>query len=261
LTAERDVILSNKTLETRHDTPVRLAALGDIHCTERSQKVMNHLFKDLDKTAEILLVCGDITDTGRPTEMKVFLNSLQPSLAQGLTVVAILGEHDHHSQQAAEVVAMGREAGIVILEGEDNFYVYKNKIGIAGIKGYWGGFAPNFLPGVGEPTTKHLVTETLEEVRRLYKALHSLPLIYKVVMMHYAPIRDTLKGESPEMYTTLGCEWLSMPLDEEGVQMCFHGHAHYGSYSGITKKGTPVYNVALPLLRRQKMPIPNLHLI
>jgi Icc-related predicted phosphoesterase len=253
--------LTDKATGTTLDTPIKLAALGDIHCTERSQKVMNGLFRNIHKAAEILLLCGDITDTGRTGEMKVFLNSLRPSIEEGLTVVAVLGEHDHHSQQVPELIEMMQSAGINVLEGEANYYVYKNKIGIAGIKGYWGGFAPNFLPGVGEPTTKHLLTETLEEVRRLYKALHSLPLIYKVVLMHYAPIRDTLKGESPEMYATLGCEWLSMPIDEEGVQICFHGHAHYGSYSGITKKGTPVYNVALPLLRRQKMPIPNLHLI
>lgn len=247
--------------ETNLDSHIKLAALGDIHCTERSQKVMNNLFKNIHTTAEILLLCGDITDTGRPAEMKVFLNSLRPSLEAGLTVIAVLGEHDHHNQQVEELIKMMREAGIVVLDGEDNFYVYKNKVGFAGIKGYWGGFAPNFLPGVGEPATKHLVVETLEEVRRLYRALQSLPLIYKVVLMHYAPIRDTLKGESPEMYTTLGCEWLGMPIDEEGVQVCFHGHAHYGSYSGITKKGVPVYNVALPLLRRLNLPIPKLHLI
>jgi hypothetical protein len=34
------------------------------------------------------------------------------------------------------------------------------------------------------------------------------------------------------------------------VTAAFHGHAHRGALEGQTRVGTPVYNVALPLLRR-----------
>lgn len=244
-----------------HPHPVRLAAIGDIHCTERSASTMNQLFANIYERADVLLLCGDITDRGRPGELQILINELAPSLLKGLTIVAVLGNHDCHGGQVTTLVQMMRQVGIKVLYGDDNIYVHNAEVGFAGIKGFWGGFSPNTIAAFGEENAKDIMKETAEDTRRLDRGLRSLSTPVKVAIMHYAPIKATLKGEPSELMNLLGSELLAKPLDTEGATICFHGHSHHGTYSGMTKKGVPVYNVAAPVLRRTGLQLPSIHTV
>lgn len=219
------------------------------------------MFNGIENRADVLLLCGDLTDLGQPEEMEVLLAAIYPALQNGLHVLGVLGNHDYHNGRAEWLVKMMRDVGIRVMYGQDNIFVLDERVGFVGVKGGCGGFAPNTLHRFGEPTIKQLVTETLEDVRRLYVGLHSLQTPQKVVMMHYSPIKETLRGEPPELGVVLGSEWLAGPLDQEGATIVFHGHSHLGTYSGVTKTGIPVYNVSAPVLRRSELQAPCLHLI
>ncbi len=240
---------------------VRVAAVGDIHCTERSEKMVKAMFAEVEERADVLLLCGDITDRGRPNELEVLLRGLQNALASELTILAVLGNHDYQGGQQQKLVAMLRQAGIKVLFEDDNIFILNERMGFCGIKGFWGGFGTSRISAFGEPLVKEVISETVREVRRLSKGLRSLSTPEKVVLMHYAPIRQTLKGEPEELINLLGSELLAGPLDEHGATVAFHGHAHFGIYNGITKGGVPVYNVAAPVLRRTGLRPPSLHLI
>ena len=67
--------------------------------------------------------------------------------------------------------------------------------------------------------------------------------------MHYAPIRDTVQGEPPEIYPFLGSSRLEDPLSRFEVTAVFHGHAHKGAPEGRTQTGIPVYNVSYQVLK------------
>jgi Icc-related predicted phosphoesterase len=238
-----------------------MAAIGDVHCSKGAAKKMNKMFNCLHERAEVLLLCGDLTDLGQPDEMEILLAAIYPSIQAGLQVISVLGNHDYHSGQSEWLVKMMREAGVHVLYGDDNIYVLNERVGFVGVKGGWGGFGHNTLFHFGEPEVKQIVTETVTEVKRLTVGLHSLQTPQKVVVMHYAPIKETLRGEHAELMITLGAEWLAAPLDQEGATIVFHGHAHHGAYNGLTKTGIPVYNVATPVLRRTGLQTPCLHLI
>lgn len=240
---------------------LRLAAIADLHCTVDSKSLMRSMFAGVERRVDALLVCGNITDLGKPAEMEVFLAAIYPALQSGLPVVAVLGNHDYHSGHYEWLVKMMRDAGIHVLYGDDNIFVLNEQVGFVGVKGGWGGFAPNVLHHFGEPAVKQMVNETILDMRRLTVGLHSLQTPQKVVLMHYSPIKETLRGEPVELYPTLGAEWLAAPLDQEGATMVFHGHSHLGTYSGLTRSGIPVYNVAAPLLRRMSLQTPCLHVI
>jgi Icc-related predicted phosphoesterase len=176
-------------------------------------------------------------------------------------VLSVLGNHDFHSGKERQLVQLMQEEGVRVFFGDDNLFVYNDLVGFVGVKGYWGGFNPNVISAFGEEEGKAVMRETAEDVRRLAKGLRSLNTPHKVAVMHYSPIKDTLKGESPELYGVLGAEWLARPLDEEGATVCFHGHSHRGSYNGLTRKGIPVYNVSAPVLRRAGLQLPSIHLV
>ena len=193
--------------------------------------------------------------------MAVLLPCLRNPIQKGLVVIAVLGNHDYHSGEEKMLVHMMRDSGIRVFFKDDNLYVHNEEVGFVGIKGYWGGFSPNTVAAFGEQSAKEVMRETAEDAKRLAKGLRSLNTPVKVAIMHYAPIRETLRGEPAELFPVLGTEWLAKPLDEEGATVCFHGHAHYGSYNGLTRTGVPVYNVAAPLLRRNSLPMPSIHTV
>jgi Icc-related predicted phosphoesterase len=102
----------------------------------------------------------------------------------------------------------------------------------------------------GEETIKRLVHETVEEALKLEAALAKLQTAQRVAVLHYAPIQATVEGEPPEIFPFLGSSRLEEPLNRYSVTAVFHGHAHYGSPEGRTLGDIPVYNVAMPLLKR-----------
>jgi Icc-related predicted phosphoesterase len=116
------------------------------------------------------------------------------------------------------------------------------------VKGFAGGFGPRALGPWGEEAIKSFVHEAVNEALKLEAALARLRTPHRIAVLHYAPIAGTVSGEPPEIYAFLGSSRLEDPLNRYPVSAVFHGHAHRGSLEGRTREGTPVYNVAMPLL-------------
>lgn len=223
---------------------VRLASVGDIHCGKTSQGALQPLFAAVAGHADVLLLCGDLTDYGLPEEAHILARELG---AVKLPIIAVLGNHDYESGKEDEVRQILCDAGVTVLDG-DTYEVHG--IGFAGIKGFAGGFGRGALGYWGEATIKRFVQEALDEALKLESALARLRTERRVAVLHYAPIQATVEGEPPEIFPFLGSSRLEEPLNRYPVHAIFHGHAHNGSAEGRTSGGVPVYNVAMSLLRR-----------
>jgi Icc-related predicted phosphoesterase len=223
---------------------VRLAAVGDLHYGKASRGTLQPLFAAVTRLeADILILCGDLTDYGLPEEAAELARELVGGIK--IPIVAVLGNHDYESGAAPEITRLLSEAGVRILDGET---VEVLGIGFAGVKGFAGGFGRGALGPWGEEGVKRFVQEAVAESLKLESALARLRTAVRVAILHYAPIADTVEGEPREIYPWLGCSRLEEPLARYEVTAVFHGHAHHGKAEGKTMNGTPVYNVSLPLL-------------
>jgi len=222
-----------------------VAAIGDLHCPKLPADVLARLLSSVADTAEVLVLCGDLTDRGLEDEARALGHALRNAVK--IPVVAVLGNHDHEAGKPDAVKAALADAGVQVLDGEA---VEIRGVGFVGVKGFGGGFGVRALQPWGEETIKRFVHEAVDEAVRLESALAKLRTSRQVVVMHYAPIDGTVKGEPPEIYPFLGSSRLEDPLVRYPVSAVFHGHAHHGSPEGRTRAGTPVYNVAIPLLQR-----------
>jgi Icc-related predicted phosphoesterase len=224
---------------------IRIAAVGDLHCPRTSGEDLRTLFKDLPDQADILLLCGDLIDYGKPEEARELLEHLPaPS---GMPVLAVLGNHEFECGQQAEVGDMLAGHGVIVLDGTATELM---GIGFAGVKGFCGGFGERAVQPWGETVLKQFVRESVEEALKLESALAKLRTPSRVVLMHYSPILQTVLGEPAEIIPFLGSSRLEEPVNRYGVTAVCHGHAHHGALEGRTLGGVPVYNVAMPLLRR-----------
>jgi len=224
---------------------VRLAAVGDIHCTKSSHAAMQTLFARVSEHADILVLCGDLVDYGLPDEARVLADTLSATVK--VPMVGVLGNHEFESNHQDEVRQILCDAGVTMLDGEVCEIL---GIGFAGVKGFGGGFGQRALEPWGEATIKQFVRETVDEALKLESALARLRTPQRVAVLHYAPIRATVEGEPLEIYPFLGSSRLEEPLNCYAVTAALHGHAHGGAPEGRTRDGVPVYNVAAPLLRR-----------
>jgi Icc-related predicted phosphoesterase len=224
---------------------VRVAAVADIHCTRTSQGALQGLFAAITESADVLLLCGDLTDYGLPEEAHTLVNELTAGMK--IPVVAVLGNHDYESGKQAELQRLLSDAGVHVLDGDA---CEVQGIGFAGVKGFAGGFGRGTLEPWGEPTIKHFVHEAVDEALKLEAALARLHTTERIALMHYAPIQATVEGEPPEVFPFLGSGRLEEPLNRYPVRVVFHGHAHHGRPEGRTRDGIPVYNVAVPVLRK-----------
>lgn len=222
---------------------LRIAAVADIHVKKTSQGALQPLFARATEEADVLLLCGDLTDYGTVEEAKILAKEITSALR--IPAVAVLGNHDYESGQEKELIEILTDAGVVILDG-DSFELHG--VGFAGVKGFAGGFGRRALGAWGEPIIKSFVHETVNEALKLEAALARLRTPQKIGVLHYSPIQATTNGEPPEIIAFLGSSRLEEPLDRYRVNAVFHGHAHRGSLEGRTKNGAPVYNVAMPLL-------------
>jgi Icc-related predicted phosphoesterase len=223
---------------------MRVAAVGDLHCTKSSAGQLQPIFASANARADVLLLCGDLTDYGTVEEAHVLVRELSSAK---IPIIAVLGNHDFESGHADKVVEVLCEAGVHMLDGDS---IVIGDIGFAGVKGFCGGFGRGTLGPWGESAVKIFVKEAIDEALKLEAALARLRTNRRVAILHYAPIRGTIVGEPEEIYPFLGCSRLEEPLERYPVNVAFHGHAHRGALQGTTRVGTPVYNVALPLLRR-----------
>jgi Icc-related predicted phosphoesterase len=225
---------------------VRIAAVSDIHYNRNSAGALQALFAEVTEKADILVICGDMTDYGLAEEARVLAKDITTSLR--IPSVGILGNHDMESNEQGEVCRILTDAGVRMLDGDA---VEIHGIGFAGVRGFCGGFGRGALGAWGEPIIKAFVHETVSEALKLESALAKLRTDRRVALVHYAPIRETVEGEPLEIYPFLGSSRLEEPLTRFKVDAVFHGHAHKGALQGRTTSGIPVYNVSLPLLQER----------
>jgi Icc-related predicted phosphoesterase len=226
------------------DRVVRIAAVGDLHCTKASQGALQPLFAKMAESADVLLIAGDLTDYGTPDEARILARELTPLRTP---TAAVLGNHDFESGKEQEVRQILTDAGVSVLDGDA---VELAGIGIAGVKGFGGGFGPRALGAWGEVIIKQFVHEAINEALKLEAALARLRTPTRVVLLHYSPVQQTVEGEPLEIYPFVGSSRLEDPIDRFSVSLVVHGHAHRGRLEGTTKSRVPVYNVSMPLLGR-----------
>ena len=223
---------------------MRIAAVADIHVKKTSQGAFQTMFAAATESADVLLLCGDLTDYGTIEEARILAKEITTSLR--IPALAVLGNHDFESNKEKEVISILSDAGVTVLDGDSHEI---RGVGFAGVKGFGGGFGRRQLGAWGEKIIKDFVHEAIEEALKLEAALSRLRTPQKIAVLHYSPVRATVEGEPPEIMPFLGSSRLEEPLDRYRVTAVFHGHAHRGSLEGKTKTSIPVYNVAMPLLQ------------
>lgn len=226
------------------DNRITIAAVGDLHYGRQSQGQLQGLFSQVAAKADVLVLCGDLTDFGLPDEAVLLARDLA---AAKVPVVGVLGNHDYEGGRQDEIKRILQEAGVMILDGDTTEV---HGIGFAGVKGFAGGFGRGTLGPWGEDMVKRFVHEAVDEALKLETGLARLRTRHKIAVLHYAPVRATVEGEPLEILPFLGTSRLEEPLNRYEVAAVFHGHAHNGQPEGRTAQDAPVYNVALPLLRR-----------
>ena len=237
---------------------VRIAAVGDIHLGRAAYgPPIQTIFAQVAGRADVLALCGDLTDRGDPEEGRQLARALA---TVGVPVVAVLGNHDYESGKVPELTRVLCEAGVQVLDGGDAFEIHG--VGFAGVKGFAGGFGRRALGPWGEETIKLFVREAVDEALKLETSLSKLRSDRRrVVLLHYSPIAGTVEGEPKEIYAYLGSSRLEEPLIRYPVDAVFHGHAHHGTLEGRTVGGVKVYNVSLALLQRSFPDAPGFRVI
>jgi Icc-related predicted phosphoesterase len=231
----------------------RIAAVGDIHIKDTDRGKWTEYFKEISRNADVLVIAGDLTDTGDEQEAQVLADELKSCT---VPVVAVLGNHDFEKGRHKLIRQILQSEYVHILDGEA---VVIGNVGFAGVKGFGGGFDNHMLSMFGEGAMKAFVQEAVDEALHLDRALARLDEhaeIKKIAVLHYSPIRETVIGESEAIFPFLGSSRLAEPLSRRGVEAAFHGHAHIGTLQGETSGGVRVFNVAKPILVREGYEIP-----
>jgi uncharacterized protein len=228
----------------RGEGHLRVAAAGDVHCSEENRDAVATAFDAIEGEVDVVLLAGDLTTHGEPEQAAVLADACR---GMETPVVAVLGNHDLHSNRADEVVEVLADAGIDVLE-RSHTTVAGCRLGVAGTKGFVGGFRGFGLPDFGEPSLRDVYAETGDEVEALADGLHEIALCpFRIALLHYAPVCDTLQGEPPEIWAFLGSDRLAAPLLEHRPDLVLHGHAHAGRLQSELE-GVPVYNVSVPVM-------------
>jgi Icc-related predicted phosphoesterase len=229
-------------------TTIRIAAAGDIHCHDGNREEVIEAFAALEGSVDIVLLAGDLTTHGEPEQAAVLAEACQRLTAP---VFAVLGNHDWHAGRVGDVTALLEEAGIAVLDRRsESCTVSGIEVGIVGSKGFVGGFPGSHLPDFGEPLLRELYAETTRDVKavaRGLKAVAHCPV--RVVLLHYAPVAQTLAGEPEGIWSMLGSDRLAAPIAEHEPDLVLHGHAHAGTFQGAIG-AVPVYNVSVQVMAR-----------
>ena len=225
---------------------MKIAAIGDLHVTDGNVTPYAETFEEASAQADVLVLCGDLTNFGKSSEAEILAADIAKAT---VPVVGVLGNHDYECGNHEEVARILRASGMIVLDEQAHEI---DGVGFAGVKGFLGGFGRGELAPFGEPEIKAFVDVANNEARKLENALRTLRTEKIVAVLHYSPIPDTLVGEPAEIFQYLGSARLADALDRfDNIKVVVHGHAHKGTYEGATARGTPVYNVARPVLRDQ----------
>ncbi|HYT09643.1 MAG TPA: metallophosphoesterase [Mycobacteriales bacterium] len=229
---------------------IRVAAVGDVHLGGDACGHLRPALEELPQVADVLLLAGDLTRHGTVDEAECVAAEFRDL---GVPVIAVLGNHDYHSDQQEKITELLTDAGLSVLEGESTVVtVGAERLAVAGVKGFGLGFAGRSCSDFGEPESKAFAGHGKQVAARLARALDGLAgeADRVVALSHYSPVADTLLGEPPEIYAFLGNYLLAEAIDAADVDLAVHGHAHAGTEKGVTAGGTRVRNVAQPVLRR-----------
>jgi Icc-related predicted phosphoesterase len=227
---------------------IRIAAVGDVHLDEDVVGRFRPALEHLPEQADVLLLAGDLTRHGSESEARCVATEFG---GLGVPVVAVLGNHDYHCDQVPQVVGVLEDAGIIVLEGTSTVLECAGgRLGIAGVKGFGGGFAGRCASDFGEPEMKAFIRTTNTTAERLGQSLRELDCDVRVALTHYAPVPDTLAGEPLEIYPFLGSYLLGQAIDSAPTALAVHGHAHAGTERGATPGGVRVRNVAHPVIKQ-----------
>jgi Icc-related predicted phosphoesterase len=224
-------------------TSLRVAAAGDVHAGEPLRERLARVFDEIASESDLILLAGDLTTHGLPEQAAVLADACAPV---PVPVIAVLGNHDHHSGQAEEVKGVLDRGGLIVLDRDHTILEIGDlEIGVVGTKGFVGGFPGAEIPDFGEPTLRQIYRETSAEVDALEQGLEAIAGCHKrIVLLHYAPIVDTIVGEPEGIWAFLGSGRLAGPIGMHRPELVVHGHAHHGAAKGAI--GTvPVHNVAV----------------
>jgi Icc-related predicted phosphoesterase len=228
---------------------IRVAAVGDIHLGPDSRGLLRPAWETLGDCADMLLLAGDLTRHGTVEEAEVVAAEVKDL---PVPVVAVLGNHDYQSDLQDEVTGVLERAGATVLEGGSTVLdIDGAKVGIAGTKGFGGGFAGRSAGEFGEPEMKAFVRYSRRCAADLARSLLELQeqkVDVRIALTHFSPVPDTLAGEPPEIYPFLGSYLLAEAVDEAEADLAVHGHAHLGTEHGMTAGGVKVRNVAQPVI-------------
>jgi Icc-related predicted phosphoesterase len=228
---------------------LRIAATADIHYGKHSRGLFHDNLAEISRSADVLLLCGDLTDYGLAEEAEQLVADLRSAVH--IPTLAVLGNHDFESGESELLCKVLDGAGVNVLNGEA---AEIEGVGFAGVCGFGGGFGRRMLNAWGEPLIKQFVQEAIDHAVRLEQALAKLQTERRVAILHYSPIRATVQGEDPEIFAFMGSTRLEEPINRFRVSAVFHGHAHNGSLEGATATNIPVYNVSAPVLQRAGKP-------
>jgi Icc-related predicted phosphoesterase len=229
---------------------IRLAAVGDVHCGTDVRSQIRSQFASVPDHADALLLAGDLTRLGLPEEAQVFADALRD--LRGMPIAGVLGNHDHQSDRQDEVREIFESAGVQMLEGASVVWeIGSVRLAVAGTKGFGGGFEGTHATAFGEPEMKRFVAHTRSLADRLDACLEAMNgADLTVLLLHYAPVRDTLSGEPKEIFPFLGSYLFAELADRHRVDLVLHGHAHRGIERGRTPGGIPVRNVAHAVIQQ-----------
>lgn len=228
--------------------PIRVAAAGDIHCSPETRDRLAAVFERVEPDVDMFLLAGDLTTLGEPEQAQALADicqDLQPR------VVAVLGNHDWHANRVDEIVAALEGAGVTMLNpGTTTCDIDGTSVGVAGTKGFVGGFPDSQLPDFGEPILRQVYRDTTAEVEAIDSGLAEISSCdHRIVLLHYAPTTTTLEGEPRVIWAFLGTDRMAPPIGERRPDIVLHGHAHRGTFEGRIGE-VPVYNVAVEVMQR-----------
>jgi len=224
-----------------------VAAVGDVHLDADVVGRYRPALEHLGDKADLLLLAGDLTRLGTVAEGEVVADEFA---SLDVPVVAVLGNHDHQSDAEDKIADLLADRGITVLEGSGTvLQVNDVRVGVAGAKGFGGGFAGKCGHAFGEREMKAFIHHSEDIAEQLRTALLGLTADVRIALTHYSPSADTLRGEPPEIFPFLGSYLLAEAIDDSAADLAVHGHAHYGTEAGTTAGGVRVRNVAQPVIQ------------
>jgi Icc-related predicted phosphoesterase len=226
---------------------VRVAAVGDTHVGTDTLGLLRDRMQHVAERSDLLLLAGDLTQHGRIAEARIVAQEVR-ELA--IPTLAVLGNHDYHDGRQDQIRDILETAGVQVLEGQGSVReIAGRRVGVAGVKGFGGGFAGACGSEFGEDEMKAFIRHTKHTAERLEECLNGMDCDVLIALTHYSPSKGTLVGEKLEIYPFLGSYLLGEAIDHAHCHLALHGHAHLGTERAVTPGGVPVRNVARPVIK------------